>query len=111
MTEKMLYNIRALVEQLGNADHPITQANFQRMWKTLILKRAQDVYEKEKHVRATNFVRIDRSMIMPSPLSDLLYSIGQFCLPSQRNTNSCDTSRPSRLSSRLVDLIRRMGIH
>lgn len=64
--------------QICNSILPITVVEFTRMWKTLILKRTQDVYEKEKHNRADHFVRLDRSILTPAPLSDLLYSIGQF---------------------------------
>lgn len=59
-----------------NTDLPITGENFIRMWKTLILKRVQDVYEKEKHVRSDHYVRLDRSILTPAPLTDLLYALG-----------------------------------
>lgn len=49
--------------QIVNADLPITRDNFIRMWKTLILKRVQDVYGKEKHVRPANFIRLERSIL------------------------------------------------
>lgn len=57
---------------------PITRANFIRMWKTLILKRIQDIYECEKKQRPDNFVRLVRTIMMPAPLADLLFSIGSF---------------------------------
>lgn len=66
------------MEQLVNAALPITRVNFIRMWKSLILKRSQDIFEKEKHHRSPHFVRLDRSIVMPAPLSDLLYSMGSF---------------------------------
>lgn len=67
-----------MMEQLSVADLPMARANFIRMWKTLILKRVQDVYEKETKRRADHFVRIDRSITMPAPLCDLLSSLGRW---------------------------------
>lgn len=57
---------------------PITEDEFVRMWKTLILKRVQDVYESTKCQRSPNFVRIIRNIYLPAPLADLIYSIGSF---------------------------------
>lgn len=56
----------------------MTLQQFIRMWKTLILKRVQDVYEREKHIRPEHYVRIDRSILVPAPLSDLMSAIGSF---------------------------------
>lgn len=64
------------LEQQTQMDLPINLENFIRMWKTLILKRVQDVYENEKCQRAENFVRLIRNITMPAPLADLLYSLG-----------------------------------
>lgn len=64
--------------QLVNVDLDITQENFIRMWKTIILKRSQDVYEKEKHTRPNHYVRLSPLLLVPAPLGDLLYSIGQY---------------------------------
>lgn len=55
---------------------PINRADFILMWKTLLLKLSQDVYEQEKHQRAPNFVRLVRNVLLPAPLADL-FSIGQ----------------------------------
>lgn len=65
------------MEQLSHVDLPITLDDFQRMWKTLILKRVQDVYEREKMIRADHYIRLSRNIPIPAPLGDLLYSIGQ----------------------------------
>lgn len=65
------------IEQLCAVGLPLTENQFIRMWKTLILKRSQDVYEQEKHTRAQDYVRVMRNLPVPGPLADLLYSIGQ----------------------------------
>lgn len=57
---------------------PITRANFIRIWKTLILKRTQDVYESEYKVRPDNYVRIARNIEIPATLADLLHALGTF---------------------------------
>lgn len=64
-------------------DLPITQANFCRVWKTIILKRIQDVYELEKSRRADHFIRISRNVNLPAPLADLLYTLGQYYDPQE----------------------------
>lgn len=48
------------------------------MWKTLILKRVQDVYTKVTKVRPTHYVRFDDMITVPAPLGDLLYSMGSY---------------------------------
>jgi hypothetical protein len=68
--------------QLTMVELPITRADFIRMWKTLILKRVQDVYESEKCQRANHFVRLIRNILLPAPLADLLYSLGSFDDPT-----------------------------
>lgn len=57
---------------------PITRANFIRMWKTLILKRTQDVYEQEYLTRPEHYVRVSRTVNLPAPLADLLHALGSF---------------------------------
>lgn len=54
----------------------ITMAQFQQMWKTIILKRVQDVYEAEKYQRPVGFVRLGRQLPLPGPLADLCHSLG-----------------------------------
>lgn len=70
--------VHAQMTQLVDTELEITEVNFRRMWRTLLLKRAQDVYEKEKYRRANHFVRLGPQMLVPAPLGDLVYSIGQF---------------------------------
>lgn len=65
------------MEQLSTVALALTQDNFIRLWKTLILKRVQDVYEQEKHRRAPDFIRLMRNLPIPAPLADLLYCLGQ----------------------------------
>lgn len=64
--------------QLVNAILPLTVDEFQRMWKTLILKRVQDVFEKEKSRRAPHRIVLNRVVHVPAPLNDLLHAIGSF---------------------------------
>lgn len=71
------------IHQLTVVDLPITEDNFIRMWKTLLLKRVQDVFEQEKHHRADHFIRITRNMVVPAPLADLLYAIGSYYDPNE----------------------------
>lgn len=65
------------MEQLCSVALLINEVNFIRMWKTLILKRVQDIYEQEKHTHAENFIRVMRNLPIPAPLADLLYALGQ----------------------------------
>lgn len=69
------------LHQLTFVDPPITEDNFVRMWKTLILKRVTDVYEQEKHRRSDQFVRLSRNLTIPAPLADLLYTLGSYFDP------------------------------
>jgi hypothetical protein len=64
-------------EQLCTNVLPITQANFARMVKTLVLKRVQDVHEKCFNQRANHFVRIYRNILVPKPIYDLMTAIGR----------------------------------
>lgn len=54
----------------------ITRENFIRMWKSLILKRTQDVFEKINNYRPQNFMRLNRGVTLPGPLADLLHGLG-----------------------------------
>lgn len=64
--------------QLTSVDLPITEAEFVRMWRTLMLKRAQDIFEMETGQRADNYIRLSRVIPVPATLGDLLYSLGSF---------------------------------
>lgn len=65
------------MEQLSAVALVIEMNDFIRLWKTLILKRVQDVYKQEKHRRAPDFIRLMRNLPIPAPLADLLYCLGQ----------------------------------
>lgn len=65
------------MEQLCSMALPLDQDTFARMWKTLILKRVQDIFEHEKHRRSEHFIRVMRNLPIPAPLADLLYALGQ----------------------------------
>lgn len=66
------------MDSVRSINLPITRANFIQTWKTLILKRVQDVQERGKGVKPPHFVRINRAIPIPAPLADLLHSIGNF---------------------------------
>lgn len=70
--------VYTILTNLLTIDLPITLDNFRRMWRTILLKRVQDVYEAEKLVRAEHFVRFTRNITLPGPLGDLVHSIGYF---------------------------------
>lgn len=67
--------------QLSDIDLPLTQDQFTRMWRSIILKRCQDVFEQEKTRRADHFVRLTRNLLLPAPLADLLYALGSYYDP------------------------------
>lgn len=66
------------LQQLSTTPLPITRDEFIRMWKTLMLKRVQDVYEQEYLTRPENYIRINRGILMPAPLADALHALGSF---------------------------------
>lgn len=68
--------------QLTSLDLPITQDEFVRMWKTLLLKRCQDVFEMERSMRPDHFIRLNRNIAVPAPLADLLFAIGSHHCPA-----------------------------
>lgn len=80
--------------QLTSVDLPLTQEQFTQMWRTVLLKRVQDVIEKQRLARPAHFVRLGRNIELPAPLADLLYSIGRF----HSNTNGViyDIAQPAR---------------
>ena len=73
---------------------PITLKQFIRMWRTLILKRVQDVIEKQLLARPDHFVRLSRNIMLPAPCADLLYSLRQF--HSNANGLIYNISQPAR---------------
>lgn len=64
--------------QLTTLEPPITQDQFVRMCRTLLLKRVQDIYEKSTRTRAPNYVQIDRRIHVPAPIGDLLNVLGKY---------------------------------
>lgn len=64
--------------QLTSIDLPLTRGMFIQMWKTILLKRVQDVIEKQRLARPNHFIRLGRNLELPAPLADLVYSIGRF---------------------------------
>lgn len=64
------------IQSVLSIDMTLTQAQFTRMWKTILLKRLQDIYEAEKFARHTNFVRLGRQLPLPAPLADLCHTLG-----------------------------------
>lgn len=68
----------ATLQAICSIDLNLDQATFIKIWKTLLLKRCQDVYEMEKGVQAPNRLQINRGIIVPAPLADVLASLGEF---------------------------------
>lgn len=65
------------LQHLETRDIGITEAVFIKLWKTFMLKRAQDLFQSEKNRRADNFVRFYTNLPVPKPLYDLLCALGQ----------------------------------
>lgn len=59
-------------------DLPIGEDAFVRMWKTLILRHLQDIYERYRQIPADHLVPIFGTMPVPSPLDDLLNALGTY---------------------------------
>lgn len=57
---------------------PISRDDFIRMWKTIILKRVQDVFQEEKKRVIDNRIFFSCSLQVPLTLYDLLISLGCF---------------------------------
>lgn len=68
---------------LHPVDLPLNRDGFIRMWKSLILKRVQDIIEKQRLSRPQHFIRLSRNVTLPAPLADLLYTLGQFHSPAK----------------------------
>lgn len=66
------------LQAISSIDLNMNRENFIRMWKTLILKRTQDIYEIEKNIRSDHFIRLTRTISLPAPLGDLLATLGSF---------------------------------
>jgi hypothetical protein len=72
----------------------ITEAQFIQMTKTLILKRVQDVFKSAKSHRPDNCIRINRNIIVPAPIADLLHSLGHFTSTSGKHHHLIPPPRP-----------------
>ena len=71
-----------VLEDLSVANVPIARNDFIRMCRTLVLKRAMDVQDQEKGVRPPHFLRLPSKFLVPRPVADLLYSLGQHKSPA-----------------------------
>lgn len=60
------------------ANPGLTQAEFVRMSRTLLLKRVQDVMEEQNFQRPENYVRLSRSIMLPAPIGDFLSALGTY---------------------------------
>lgn len=60
------------------ANPGLTQAEFVRMSRTLLLKRVQDIMEEQNFQRPDNYVRLSRSIMLPAPVGDFLSALGTF---------------------------------
>lgn len=86
----------AHLQALKRPPLPLTLDEFQDIWRILILKRVQDVYEKERSQRHNDFVRIDRGIMAPAPLADLLHSLGRY---TSRNGHVHDIVPPAKAAT------------
>lgn len=57
---------------------PLTLNQFVRMSRTILLKRIQDVHEEEFGIRPDHFIRMSRNVQVPTPMAELLSSIGSY---------------------------------
>lgn len=85
------------MEQLVSIQLPLNLNEFIRVWRTILLKRVQDVYEREKSVRPEHYVRVARNISLPAPLADLCYSLGRF--HSRYNGVIYDVVQPARAAA------------
>lgn len=73
----ILEQLHAFLSSLKTRDIDINQATFIRICRTLILKRVQDLFEREKCRRAPDFVRFYTQLPVPKALFDILNALGQ----------------------------------
>lgn len=66
------------MSSLSIAEPPLTEDQFVRMWRTVVLKRAQDVYEATSGVRPDGFIRFGTTLTIPRPLADFVAAIGRY---------------------------------
>lgn len=76
--QSMPLHVFAQLHELTTGNLPLTLQSFRRMWKTLLLKRVQDIMEMQSNVRPEHHVNMSREILIPAPLHDLLTSLGTF---------------------------------
>lgn len=57
---------------------PIDQNNFVRMCRTLMFRRLLDIVDGTNHLRTAGTIAVGRTIMMPRPIADLLYGLGNF---------------------------------
>lgn len=63
---------------LLSIDPDVSRDEFVRMWKTIILKRAQDIVYLQSAAPAPDTINLAKTILMPAPLADLLDRMGYF---------------------------------
>jgi len=70
---------QVMVNCLGGLIAPaITQEDYVRMSRTILLRRLQDIVEYQTGVRPDNAIRMARSLETPQPLAELLFALGPY---------------------------------
>lgn len=59
-------------------DLELSLQEFKRVWRTLILKRVQDVYKEVTFAIPSDYIKLNRGILVPAPLSDILKALGTF---------------------------------
>ncbi|KAL1502540.1 hypothetical protein ABEB36_007668 [Hypothenemus hampei] len=73
-----------IMQVITGINFEITEAEFLRMSRTIILMRVQDVYACSKGLYSSNFLPLTRSrgtFLLPAPIADLCYQIGYYYSP------------------------------
>lgn len=71
----------AVYEQLrmiSSIELNMTKPHFIKVWKQILLKRAQDLYEMEKQVKPEHRLDINPTNVVPAPLADISTALGSF---------------------------------
>lgn len=63
---------------ISSIDLNMIEATFIKVWKQMLLKRAQDLYLMEKQVQPPNQLHLSRIIKVPAPLAELLTILGPF---------------------------------
>lgn len=67
-----------ILRTISTIELNMTKEDFILVWKTLLLRRAQQIYRIAKQERPENELDIDPTTLVPAPLADLLASLGIF---------------------------------